>query len=261
MRINSNNSLPDGRNNNNNIQPLVKKKGTHPRIKYSKHKNPSIVPQSPFNQRGGGNGNESKPETKSVELHNFALSRKFPNDSRISTDYDTSISNTSHSNDMTFPIIDDLDLDDIELPEDINRQYNIHQQYINQRRLEDQMDRSNDTDNMSSMDEKYALLSDTTLMHKFEMSESMMSDSDESSKQHVCRHCGKKYRWKSTLRRHENVECGGKEASHQCPYCQYRAKQKGNLGVHVRKHHPDKPPLETRRKASSRFKHEDDIQI
>lgn len=53
----------------------------------------------------------------------------------------------------------------------------------------------------------------------------------------VCRHCGKRYRWKSTLRRHENVECGGKEPSHQCPYCPYKAKQRGNLGVHVRKHH------------------------
>lgn len=39
------------------------------------------------------------------------------------------------------------------------------------------------------------------------------------------------------MRRHEQVECGGKEPSYQCPHCPYRAKQKGNLGVHVRKHH------------------------
>jgi C2H2-type zinc-finger domain len=45
---------------------------------------------------------------------------------------------------------------------------------------------------------------------------------------------------------------GGKEASHQCPYCNYKAKQRGNLGVHIRKHHADKPPLETRR--SKKFK-------
>lgn len=49
------------------------------------------------------------------------------------------------------------------------------------------------------------------------------------------------------MRRHENVECGGKEASHQCPYCPYKAKQRGNLGVHVRKHHSNLPPLLTRR--------------
>ncbi|XP_049819641.1 longitudinals lacking protein isoform X7 [Aethina tumida] len=55
--------------------------------------------------------------------------------------------------------------------------------------------------------------------------------------QFACRHCGKRYRWKSTMRRHEQVECGGKEPMFQCAYCPYRAKQKGNLGVHVRKHH------------------------
>ncbi|CAH2039898.1 unnamed protein product, partial [Iphiclides podalirius] len=60
---------------------------------------------------------------------------------------------------------------------------------------------------------------------------------DEASRQFECRHCGKRYRWKSTLRRHENVECGGKAPAHQCPYCAYRAKQRGNLGVHIRKHH------------------------
>lgn len=56
--------------------------------------------------------------------------------------------------------------------------------------------------------------------------------------QFACRHCGKRYRWKSTMRRHEQVECGGKEPSFQCQYCPYKAKQKGNLGVHIRKHHP-----------------------
>lgn len=65
------------------------------------------------------------------------------------------------------------------------------------------------------------------------------SGSEEASRQFECRHCGKKYRWKSTLRRHENVECGGKAPAHQCPYCSYRAKQRGNLGVHIRKHHHD----------------------
>ncbi|XP_031629847.1 longitudinals lacking protein, isoforms F/I/K/T-like isoform X2 [Contarinia nasturtii] len=73
-------------------------------------------------------------------------------------------------------------------------------------------------------------------------------DGKSGDKLFPCRHCGRKYRWKSTLRRHENDECGNKEPSHQCPYCPYKAKQRGNLGVHVRKHHSDKPKLESCRK-------------
>lgn len=73
-------------------------------------------------------------------------------------------------------------------------------------------------------------------------------DGKSGDKLFPCRHCGRKYRWKSTLRRHENDECGNKEPAHQCPYCPYKAKQRGNLGVHVRKHHQDKPKLESCRK-------------
>ncbi|KAK6630744.1 hypothetical protein RUM44_002913 [Polyplax serrata] len=58
-----------------------------------------------------------------------------------------------------------------------------------------------------------------------------------AGKLYSCLTCKKKYRWKSTLRRHEMVECGGKEPSFQCPQCPYRAKQRGNLGVHMRKYH------------------------
>lgn len=72
-----------------------------------------------------------------------------------------------------------------------------------------------------------------------------------------CRHCGKRYRWKSTLRRHENVECGGKEPSHQCPYCPYKSKQRGNLGVHVRKHHSQLPQLQSKRRSKYSIKLED----
>uniref|UniRef100_T1GAE1 C2H2-type domain-containing protein n=1 Tax=Megaselia scalaris TaxID=36166 RepID=T1GAE1_MEGSC len=72
-----------------------------------------------------------------------------------------------------------------------------------------------------------------------------------------CRHCGKRYRWKSTLRRHENVECGGKEPSHQCPYCPYKSKQRGNLGVHVRKHHSNMPQLQSKRRSKYSVKLED----
>lgn len=74
---------------------------------------------------------------------------------------------------------------------------------------------------------------------------------EDGNKNFECRHCGKKYRWKSTLRRHENVECGGKEPAYQCPHCSYKAKQRGNLGVHIRKHHGELPQLDSRRKNRS----------
>lgn len=70
-----------------------------------------------------------------------------------------------------------------------------------------------------------------------EDTEAIIRPGYSSESQFACRHCGKRYRWKSTMRRHELVECGGKEPSFQCPHCPYRAKQKGNLGVHIRKHH------------------------
>ncbi|XP_017006001.2 longitudinals lacking protein, isoforms F/I/K/T isoform X1 [Drosophila takahashii] len=85
------------------------------------------------------------------------------------------------------------------------------------------------------------------MTYELSLSDSSLGPCDDPESRYVCRHCGKKYRWKSTLRRHENVECGGKEPCHPCPYCSYKAKQRGNLGVHVRKHHPEKPQLESKR--------------
>lgn len=89
---------------------------------------------------------------------------------------------------------------------------------------------------------KIASATNAKLQHTYKI------DGKSGDKLFPCRHCGRKYRWKSTLRRHENDECGNKEPSHQCPYCPYKAKQRGNLGVHVRKHHQDKPKLESCRK-------------
>ncbi|XP_041448825.1 longitudinals lacking protein, isoforms F/I/K/T isoform X1 [Drosophila obscura] len=85
------------------------------------------------------------------------------------------------------------------------------------------------------------------MTYELSLSDSSLGPCDDPESRYICRHCGKKYRWKSTLRRHENVECGGKEPCHPCPYCTYKAKQRGNLGVHVRKHHPEKPQLESKR--------------
>lgn len=94
-----------------------------------------------------------------------------------------------------------------------------------------------------------AITTTTTTAHLHHSSVSESTNEDDNGEElFACRHCGKKYRWKSTLRRHENDECGNKEPSHQCPYCPYKAKQRGNLGVHVRKHHANMPQLESKRK-------------
>ncbi|KAF2892504.1 hypothetical protein ILUMI_13668 [Ignelater luminosus] len=70
-------------------------------------------------------------------------------------------------------------------------------------------------------------------MRKFKtLSQQVTRPGYSSDSQFACRHCGKRYRWKSTLRRHEQVECGGKEPKYRCPICPYRAKQKGHLSVH-----------------------------
>lgn len=69
------------------------------------------------------------------------------------------------------------------------------------------------------------------------MNEQIVRPGYSAESQFACRRCGKRYRWKSTMRRHEQVECGGKEPMYQCPECTYRAKQKGNLNVHMKKHH------------------------
>ncbi|KAJ1529458.1 hypothetical protein ONE63_006235 [Megalurothrips usitatus] len=49
---------------------------------------------------------------------------------------------------------------------------------------------------------------------------------DGSGEGHKCSGCGKTYLWRSTLTRHRQYECGGKEPMHQCPHCSYRARQR-----------------------------------
>lgn len=197
----------------------------HPRMKYSNN-----IPI--------GFGLTLNPKT-------FLLQNK-PNqyDMPVCENVATSMPNSTvqNSNITIFPVIEDLDLDDIQLTGD---EQNQSLNYVNINKKKDVSSSSDYTD-----DQNYDLLSEQSILQKYGLNESALSDSDDPTRQYICRHCGKKYRWKSTLRRHENVECGGKEASHQCPYCQYRAKQKGNLGVHVRKHHPEMPQLETRRRSS-----------
>uniref|UniRef100_A0A182QVQ7 C2H2-type domain-containing protein n=1 Tax=Anopheles farauti TaxID=69004 RepID=A0A182QVQ7_9DIPT len=181
-------------------------------------------------------------------------------------EYETSGSNTSHSADFPPGMIDDLDysvIEDIDLsdgvgelgPDDDEDEHKYNTKTLKLKK-EGGSGATGGTKllNASVGDSKFALLANPNIMRNFEYTvneATVVSDTDDGEvRQYVCRHCGKRYRWKSTLRRHENVECGGKEASHQCPYCSYKAKQRGNLGVHIRKHHAEMPQLESRRRSN-----------
>lgn len=247
-------------------------KTNHPRIKYSRHKNPTFiatqqqtqptsqqtlqqVQSQPIRTQVLADGKKIEyisvttvkpaetiakpiiiPTTNSQQYVIQAVPSSGEN--QQVTEYEVSATNTSNqSNDFPNEIIDDLEygIDDIELPEDV--QIHFSDSY-----------KSEDTEN-TGRDSS----GNIKKFYASTMSEdnSMASEGEEAGRQYECRHCGKRYRWKSTLRRHENVECGGKEACHECPYCNYKAKQRGNLGVHIRKHHQDRPPLETRRTKKS----------
>jgi len=237
-------------------------KPNHPRIKYSRHKNPTFIATQPQPQIQVQHSAHPVRKTSHVlsdgkKIEYISVTTVKPADpivkpiilpatnsstqyviqavpgstSQQVTEYEVSQTNTSNQgNDFPNEMMDDLEygIDDIELPEDVQ----IH--FSDSYKSEDTENTGRDSANVKKY---YAAVSDN----------SMASDGEEAGRQYECRHCGKRYRWKSTLRRHENVECGGKEACHQCPYCNYKAKQRGNLGVHIRKHHGDKPPLETRR--------------
>lgn len=53
---------------------------------------------------------------------------------------------------------------------------------------------------------------------------------------HQCKNCFKRYTQKQTLNRHLQFECG-KAPQFSCPCCEYRAKQRSNLMVHLQKQH------------------------
>lgn len=109
-----------------------------------------------------------------------------------------------------------------------------------------QRQRDNESNDSSSINCDSFFVADDTKLDPFKGG----SECGDLGHAFACRHCGKRYRWKSTMRRHERVECGGAAPSYGCPYCKYMAKQRGNLSVHMRKHHPDKPQLATSRKGS-----------
>lgn len=54
----------------------------------------------------------------------------------------------------------------------------------------------------------------------------------------MCKACGKVYKYQRGLRRHELYECGDKKLF-PCMYCQYKAKQKETLKMHVFSKHKE----------------------
>ncbi|CAH0381290.1 unnamed protein product [Bemisia tabaci] len=61
----------------------------------------------------------------------------------------------------------------------------------------------------------------------------------ESPKGVECPKCGRYYKLKSSLRNHQKWECG-KDPQFQCPYCNYRAKQKMHVARHIERMHREK---------------------
>lgn len=53
---------------------------------------------------------------------------------------------------------------------------------------------------------------------------------------YLCPDCGRSYRWRDNLRRHQRMECG-KEASFWCSLCPFRSKHKHSLLRHLHNRH------------------------
>lgn len=53
---------------------------------------------------------------------------------------------------------------------------------------------------------------------------------------YACPGCGKQYKHQRSFRAHAKYECGMTPQFH-CLHCPYRAHRKGNLKVHIEKHH------------------------
>ncbi|XP_046663218.1 longitudinals lacking protein, isoforms A/B/D/L-like [Homalodisca vitripennis] len=55
---------------------------------------------------------------------------------------------------------------------------------------------------------------------------------DRDSALFHCSACGRKYKHKASLGKHQKYECG-KEAQFQCPVCPYKSFQKGHMVRHA----------------------------
>lgn len=282
--LTSSNMTAVATNNNQSYQLLFATvpKTSHPRIKYSGlKKSDDIAPLIVEAVLPASASNLSANTANILDISGITPIMTAPlqqlSTITIPSQKSSQIINIS-SNDLS-PAIKYADIDDIELPDGTKIGYPTESEIKRLQQHHSQQESLNDSSSYTSnLAEKYSILAATALKN-FDISlnestslsqngtlitnngsinevRSIMvsgsanesTDGDGGEELFACRHCGKKYRWKSTLRRHENDECGDKEPSHQCPYCPYKAKQRGNLGVHVRKHHSNMPQLESRRK-------------
>lgn len=177
----------------------------HPRIKYSRMKNtayvnhPHNLPPPLLQPRQIETKTEfiqvevKHPKSNSVN-NQYIIQQVTPSQSQAAnntTVYDVTTSNATAGNDFA-PEMDDLDysgIDDIELPDDVQIHFSNDDSF------------KNEESNTSGGKQKYQYsLSEHSINNE--------SDGDgNDGKQYPCHTCGKKYRWKSTLRRHENSEC------------------------------------------------------
>ena len=71
------------------------------------------------------------------------------------------------------------------------------------------------------------------------------SSVENQSKLFSCTRCQRKYKFRKTLNRHMNHECG-KDKIHTCSFCNYRAYRHDRIMSHVRIVHPSIAPLPKR---------------
>lgn len=67
----------------------------------------------------------------------------------------------------------------------------------------------------------------------------LLKNSSKSIRKHNCTKCGRSYKMKGDLSRHQRFECGRKP-SFGCPYCSKCCNHEFHLRNHIRRIHPTK---------------------
>lgn len=243
-------------NNNQSYQLLFATvpKTSHPRIKYSGLKKSDDISPLIVEAVIPAASNLSANTANILDISGIAPIMAAPlqqlSTITIPSQKNSQIINISN-NDLS-PAIKYADIDDIELPDGTKIGYPTESE-IKRLQQNPQQDSLNDSSSYTSnLAEKYSILAATALKN-FDItslsdsaslnqsngttilpsngsidevrsivvsgSNNQSTDNEGSEELFACRHCGKKYRWKSTLRRHENDECGDKLPQYTCPYC------------------------------------------